>query len=842
MKVMHSKTIEEALEELKSSINGISTQEAEKRLKIYGKNKIELEEESTLKIFIRQFTNPLILILILASFIALYLGDLKDFYFIVGIVFVNGLIGFYQEYKAKTKIKDLLQLSIPKVEVLRDGKVVELSSEDITVGDIIILREGDVIPADVRFIETNNLLVDESLLTGESIPVEKHAEKVLPEDTPIYERENIGYGGTYVVKSVAKAVVFAVGLNTEMGRIYTKLKVKERETPLTRSIRSFSKRLIITLVLILSFIFVIGLIQGRELKTLIMLIIAQLVSSVPEGLPVVITIALVVGAITLYKKKTLIRQLPAVESLGSATFICTDKTGTITENKLKVEKVYSLDNEIIPLVFALCNDSEIEKGDPIETAMLKWLKDNGYDYVDIRGKNLRVKLYPFDTKLKLMASINKVGNKNVLFIKGAFESLEKLAANKEDLEKLRLEHDQMAESGLRVLAFGYQIVDQPVDDITKVKIKLVGLVGFLDPPKQTAIDAVKAAKEAGIRVIMITGDNLKTAVAVAKMVGIHEEGKLAVEGRELEKYTDDELKDLLYNVSVVARSTPEDKYRIVKILQSAGEEVVMMGDGVNDMPAVKAADLGIAMNEGSQATKSVAKMILLERDLSVIVDAIKIGRRISHNLRKVISYLLSTSIGEIFLLFFAVVLALPQPLYATQILWINVVTDGIQDKTLVFSKEESWIFKLKPKTFSVWFIDKIQIFRILYFSILMGLMIVGMFYHLLQTTSLEVAITVTFLSTIFVQWANGWQSVREFPFFYNILENFKANPYIYIATAFVGLPVQVALIYLLPDFLHCVSIPVEYWLYPLSAFMAAFIIIEIRKWFEFFIFKRLYNI
>lgn len=386
MKVMHSKTIEEALEELKSSINGISTQEAEKRLKIYGKNKIELEEESTLKIFIRQFTNPLILILILASFIALYLGDLKDFYFIVGIVFVNGLIGFYQEYKAKTKIKDLLQLSIPKVEVLRDGKVVELSSEDITVGDIIILREGDVIPADVRFIETNNLLVDESLLTGESIPVEKHAEKVLPEDTPIYERENIGYGGTYVVKGVAKAVVFAVGLNTEMGRIYTKLKIKERETPLTRSIRSFSKRLIITLVLILSFIFVIGLIQGRELKTLVMLIIAQLVSSVPEGLPVVITIALVVGAITLYKKKTLIRQLPAVESLGSATFICTDKTGTITENKLKVEKVYSLDNEIIPLVFALCNDSEIEKGDPIETAMLKWLKDNGYDYVDIMRK------------------------------------------------------------------------------------------------------------------------------------------------------------------------------------------------------------------------------------------------------------------------------------------------------------------------------------------------------------------------------------------------------------------------------------------------------------------------
>ncbi|WP_028950517.1 cation-translocating P-type ATPase [Sulfurihydrogenibium subterraneum] len=839
---MHNKSVEEVLKELKSSINGLSTEEAEKRLKIYGKNRIELEEESLLKIFIRQFTNPLILILIVASFIALYMGDLKDFYFIVGIVFINGMIGFYQEYKAKSKIKDLLQLSVPKVEVLRDGKTVELSSEDITVGDIVILREGDVIPADVRFIETNNILVDESLLTGESIPVEKHAEKILPLDTPIYERENIGFGGTYVVKGIGKAVVFAVGLNTEMGRIYSKLKVKERETPLTRAIGNFSKKLIITLIIILSFILVIGLLQGKDLKNLIMLVIAQLVSSVPEGLPIVITIALVIGAITLYKKKVLIRQLPAVESLGSATFICTDKTGTITENKLKVEEIYSLDKDIVPLIFTLCNDSEIERGDPIEIAMLRWLEDNGYDYIDIREKHPRIWLYPFDTKLKLMASIHKVENKNILFIKGAFESLEKLAINKEDVEKLKSKYDQMAESGLRVLAFGYQILDHSIDDINKARINLIGLIGFLDPPKQTAVDAVKAAKQAGIKVIMITGDSLKTAISVAKMVGIHEEGKLTLEGKDLEKYTDEELKNLLYNISVVARSTPEDKYRIVRILQSSGEQVVMMGDGVNDMPAVKAADLGVAMNEGSQATKSVAKMILLERDLSVTVDAIKIGRRISHNLRKTIHYLLSTNIGEILILFFAFILALPQPLYATQILWINLVTDGIQDKPLVLTKEEVWIFKLNPKTFSIWFIDKIQIFRVLYFSTLMGLIIIGIFYYLLKTTFLDVAITLTFLNSIFFQWANGLQSVRELPFFYNVLENFKANPYIFIVTTFIGLPIQVAIIYFFPDFLHCVPISFKDWMYPFLVFVIAFFLIEIRKWFEFLLFKKVYNI
>ncbi|WP_297888233.1 cation-transporting P-type ATPase [Sulfurihydrogenibium sp.] len=840
---MHNKGVEEVLKEVDSSLKGLTSEEAQKRLKVYGKNKIELEEENVLKIFLRQFTSPLIVILILASVIALYIGEAKDFFFIIGIVLINGMIGFYQEYKAKVKIKELLQLSVPTVKVIRDGKIVEISSEDITIGDIVIVKEGDLIPADIRFIETNNVLVDESILTGESIPVEKFAEKVLPEDTPIYERVNIGFGGTYVVKGIGKGVVFAVGLNTEVGRIYSKIKIKERETPLTRTIRSFSKKLLVVIISILLLIFIVGLMQGRDIEKLVMLIIAQLVSAVPEGLPIVITIALVIGAITLYKRKVLIRQLPAVEALGSATFICTDKTGTITENKLTVEKIYSLEDSINHLVFALCNDSDIERGDPIEVAMLRWLENQGYDYINLREKYPRLWLYPFDTKLKLMASIHKVKDEDILFIKGAFESLEKLTENVEDLDSLRKVHDEMAESGLRVLAFGYSKVHGPIQDITKVKIKLIGLIGFLDPPKETAVQAVNAAKKAGINIIMITGDNLKTAKTVAKMVGIHDEGKIALEGKDLEKYDDESLKSLLYKVSVIARATPEDKFRVVRILQSAGEEVVMMGDGVNDMPAVKAADLGIAMNEGSQATKSVAKMVLMERDLSVIVEAIKIGRTISHNLRKVILYLVSTSMGEIVLLFFAFMLALPQPIYATQILWVNLITDGIQDKTLVLSKEEKWIFYLKPKTFSEWFLDKIQLFRVFSFAFFMALLNLAVFLYLLKSDyPLEKAITIVFTGVVFSQWAHGFQIVREQPFFYKPLDNFKNNPYIFLAVIFIGIPLQLSAIYIFPDVLHCTSIELSDWIYPVITFVGIFGFLEIRKWIEFFIFKKLYNI
>lgn len=434
---MHDKTVSEALSYLNSDLEGISQDSAQERIKRYGPNKIEIEEDSVFKILIRQFTSPLIIILLIASVIALYFGEVKDFIFIIIVVLINAGIGFYEEYKAKAKLKELLSLTVPKVEVIRDSKVIEIPADQVTVGDIVILREGDIIPADVRLIESNNLLVDESILTGESLPVEKFADIVLPSDTPLFERKNIGFAGTAVSRGIAKGVVYAVGVNTEMGKIYSKSGLKERETPLSRSIQAFSKRLLITIITLLVFIFFIGILQGRDLENMLMLVIAQLVSAVPAGLPIVITIALVIGAVVLYKKKVLIRQLPAVEALGSATFICTDKTGTITENKLTVNRVFSLKPEINHLLFALANDSDIEKGDPLEIAMLKWLEDQGFDYLSIRENNPRIWLYPFDTKLKLMASVNKVDNRDFLFVKGAFESLEKMALNIDDIDGIK---------------------------------------------------------------------------------------------------------------------------------------------------------------------------------------------------------------------------------------------------------------------------------------------------------------------------------------------------------------------------------------------------------------------
>lgn len=831
---MHDKTVEEVLSLLKTSLDGISEDIAKKNIKIYGPNKLEIEEESLLKLITRQFTSPLIVILIVASFVALYFGEVKDFIFIFLVILINGGIGFYEEFKAKSKLKELLNLTVPKVEVVRSGKVVEISADQLTVGDIVILREGDIIPADIRLIESNNLLVDESILTGESLPVEKFSDMVFPTDTPIFERKNIGFAATAVNRGIAKGVVYAVGLNTEMGKIYSKTGLKDRKTPLSRAINTFSKRLLTIIAILLLAIFLLGVIQGRSIEKLLLLVIAQLVSAVPEGLPIAITIALVVGAVILHKRKVLIRQLPAVEALGSATFICTDKTGTITENKLTVNTVYSLKPQINHLVFALANDSDVERGDPLEIAMLKWLEEQKVDYISIRENNPRVWLYPFDTRLKLMASINKVNDEDFLFIKGAFESLEKLAINSEDIENLKNIHYKMAKSGLRVLAFGYTQIDRIPEDITSLKINLIGLIGFLDPPKQTAIQAVESAKKAGIKVIMITGDNLETSKTVAQMVKIYEEGKVVIEGKDLSKYTDEQLKDILKSASVIARATPEDKYRVVKILQKSGEEVVMIGDGVNDMPAVKLADLGIAMNDGSQATKSVAKMILIERDLSVIVDAIKIGRRISHNLRKVILYLVSTSMGEIILLFFAFLLALPQPLYATQILWINLITDSIQDKSLVLTREEKWIFSLKPQVFSKWFLDKFQLYRIFSFSLFFATVNIILFGYLITNNyPLDVATTIVFNSVVFSQWAHGIQAIREYPFFYNILENFKLNPYIFLLLIFLGIPIQFFGVYVLSDFIHCKPISVKDWIYPIAVFFLCFMFIEIRKWIEY---------
>ncbi len=831
---IYSLPIEEVFKLLGSSPNGLTSKEAEKRLKEYGLNELEEKKESKVVIFLRQFDNPLVYILIVASIITFFMGDYLDSGIIAGIIFINGLLGFFQELKAQASLEALKNLTQTKTTVIRDGKEIDIPVSLVVPGDVVVLGEGDVVPADLRLIESSGLLVDEAILTGESIPVEKEATITLPEKTPIYKRQNVLFKGTVIVRGKGKGIVYATGKNTEIGKIAEKVKEKSPETPLQKSLKNFSKKWIFILFILLSAIFIIGLLQGRDFYTLFLLIVSGLVSSVPEGLPLVVTFILVIGAMRLVKKKTFVKYLPSVETLGSATFIVSDKTGTITEGKLQVKEFYAIDKEKLFLGAALCNDAFDSKGDPLEVALLKWLESEKFNWKEARKKYKRIWEHPFDTKLRLMATLNEIDSKKILFVKGAFESLANIAEN--DILELHKIHDKMAENGLRVIAVGYTEVEKVPDLITDVKIKIVGLVGFLDPPKKGVKDAVTIARNAGIRVIMVTGDNLKTAVAIAKMVNIYQIGDFSVKGEDLKQYSDEELYQVLKRTSVVARATPEDKYRIVKVLQRNKEIVAVTGDGVNDVPALKVADLGIAMGSGSEAAKEVAKMIITDNNLAIIVDAIRYGRSVAINLRKTIYYLMSYSFGSLGLILSAFILNYPIPLYPIQILWINVVTEGVQDKTFAFNKEDINVMKEKPKRPEKVFFDRKQLIDIIFAASIMTIITLSLFITMLEKTEVKHAVAITFTSLIVIQWLHGFQAIISQPFFKNIKKSLTINPYMYLGIL-VGVVLQLLVTYLFPNWLHTMPLTLSDWGIILGTSFIFFAIIEIKKWIEFFIQK-----
>ncbi|QER41926.1 cation-transporting P-type ATPase [Thermodesulfobacterium sp. TA1] len=831
---MHQLTVDEALQRLSASVGGLSQDEVKRRLQFYGPNELKEEKENKLKVFIRQFTSPFILILICAGFLAFFLGDLKDAIVIFGLVLANGLIGFYQELKALASVEALRKLAQAKVRVLRDGREVEVDVRELVPGDVVLLGEGDVVPADLRLISATGLMVDEALLTGESIPAEKIAQVVLKEDTPIHARKNLVFKGTTVVKGKAIALVYATGENTEVGKIAKKMQEKSPESPLIKALGALGKRWVIILVFLLSVLVLIGIHQGREAKTIVFFAIAQLVSAVPEGFPIVVTITLVIGAIRLSRENVLAKYLPSVETLGSATFICSDKTGTITTGKLKVADYVTIDEEKFILACALCNDAELVdgegKGDPLEVSLLEWLKDKEVDYRVLREEYPRVWEEPFDTKKRFMATavIAKEGGID-FYIKGSFESLSKMCEGECPTEFFAI-HDSLAKKGLRVLAFGYARLKDVPKNVDEIRFQILGLMGFLDPPKEGVKEAILQAKKAGIKVIMITGDNLLTARAVAEMVSLHSKNDLTIEGKDLAKYNDDELYEVLKRVSVVARAVPDDKYRIVKVLQSKKEIVVVTGDGVNDVPALKVADLGIAMGSGSQAAKDAAKMIITDNNLAIIVNAIKRGRLIAKNISKVIRYLFSTSVFEVLYNSLAIIMGLPLPLYATQILWINLVTDGAQDKAYPFTKYEGEPMKEKPKKPEKVFLGKEQMFKIVYNGLFMAFSHFFLFKYLVNIYPYEVALTISFTSAAVTQWAVGIQEIGEKPFFKNPVQYMQLNPYIYLGVLIGGL-LQLMAIYAIPHYFHAVILGIRELLYVMFIPVLTFIAIEIRKWF-----------
>ncbi len=824
----HFETLGSLAKQLETSKEGLSHAAVEKNLSVYGLNEIQEKKHNLFILFLAQFKSPLVYVLVVAAVLSLFLGKLHEGLLILLIILINSLIGFWQEVKALSSIKALKKLTESKTQVKRENQIFTISSARLVPGDVIILSEGDIVPADIRLFDTTGVVIDESILTGESVPVQKDANLTLPKETLPYELDNMALSGTTVTKGKAEGFVVFTAEKTYLASIAGKAKEESPDTPLTKALEVFIKKHMFILLIMIALTAILALWQGREGIEVVYLVIAELVSAVPEGLPIVVTLVLTIGAMTLSVRKIYIRHLPSVETLGSATVIASDKTGTITQGKLHVEEVFSLHETFSQTVSALANESIEGKGDPVDTALALWV---GKEYKSIRQKYPRVNLYPFDTKHRLMASSNMIQKEHKIFVKGAFESLKDFATNQKDFETLEKEHDKLASNGLRVIALG--MGEHTTDDIDKWQIEIVGLVGFLDPPKEGVLEAVQTAQKAGVKVMMITGDNPLTAAAVAKSVDIYKEGDLVVTGKELNDMDDDTLEKILPKVTVWARVLPEHKYRIVKTLQKLGEIVAVTGDGANDVPALRAADLGIAMGDGTDAAKSTAKMVLADNNLSVIVDAIKQGRTIASNIRKAIYFLVSTSLDEVILITGAILMALPLPLYPVQILWINLVADSALDKTFPFLKDEEDVMNRAPTKLHKQFLDKVQLLRVLYAALVISLGALFLYVWMLDHYGKESAISTLFTAFVIATWINGLQSLKEHePFFKNIKRSLQINPYIFYGIG-IGLILQLFAIYALSDVFH--TLPLNTESLKMIGLLALWVfgMIEIRKWVEY---------
>jgi len=822
-----SLTVEELFSALHSQPQGLSSQTASERLTIFGKNQLEDDKTNRLLIFFRQFKNLLIYVLFAAAGISILLKELGDFFLIIGIVLINSIVGFWQEAKAETALKALKKLTESKTRVFRDGQLRILFSSEIVPGDCVFLQEGDIVTADIRLIEGSSLMTDESSLTGESVPIGKNSQAIFPPDTPIYSIQNMIWTGTSIVRGQGKGIVAQTGKNTYFAKIAEKAKEASPPSPLSKAINVFAQKYVTSLICLFTIFLMFGyFFQQRSFIDLSYVLIAALVSVVPEGLPLVITLVIIVGAIALSKNKTLIRSLPATSTLGSATVIACDKTGTITEGKLIVKEWISQDLAELQMIAALCNDGYQGTGDPIDLALWRWVESAD----QLRNRYPRKWSYPFDAKTMLMAVVHEIDGQETLLIKGAFEALSKISSVDNEIEK---SFQILLEKGYRVLAFGKGFWNGNTDHHAW-KVKIIGLIGFLDPPKAGVLEAVTKAKEAYIHVMMLTGDHPKTARFIAQEVGIWEEGDTTLTGQEIDLLDDQELAKVLRRTTVLARALPEHKYRIVKTLQSNHEIVAVTGDGINDVPALNAADLGIAMGDGTEAAKAVSEMVITDNNFKIIVDAILQGRVIIDNLRKVLYYLVSTSCQEICLLALSLLAFYPLPMTAVQILWINLVTDGVQDKCFAFIKSEGDVMKQRPQKISQKFFDAPQIFRMIFFGGIVGSFIFTLYVFLKPSLPFQLTSAIIFTCTVTAQWANGIQAQKAAePFFKNIRRSFSINPTIFIGIS-LGITLQAIALYALPKQFKVIPLRIEDWIYPAATFIFAFSVVETRKWVEYF--------
>ncbi len=712
--------------------NGLRSDEALIRKGKHGANKLrEKKKKTTFQRFVDQFKDVMILILIAAAIVSFVVvcaeqnwGELFEPALIVLIVILNAVMGVYQEGKAEKALDALKNMSAPHARVIRDGKEMIIDAAELVPGDIIRLEAGGFVPADARLLHSAGLKSEESALTGESVPSEKDYQAEVKEGAPLGDRHNMVYSGCSITYGTATAVVTATGMDTEMGKIANMLdKEEDGQTPLQQKLAQLGKYLGVVALVACAIVFVVGLANGIPVLEIFMTAVSLAVSAIPEGLPAIVTIVLSIGVQRMVKRNALIRKLPAVETLGSASVICSDKTGTLTQNRMTLTGAYvdghpdfenisnsnTEDVRRLLMFGALCcdgsvvfhGDEEQHIGDPTETAIVLAAHKNGMPKEDLNNKYPRLAEIPFDSDRKLMTTVNKIDGKNVVIVKGAFDMMAPRCVTG-DLETARKVTDAMSENALRVLAVAYKEIDTVPENPTSEELEngltFMGLVGMIDPPRPEVKEAVAVCRRAGIKPVMITGDHVVTASAIAKELGILLPGDRAITGAELDAMTDSELDAQVESISVYARVSPENKIRIVKAWQRKGQVVSMTGDGVNDAPALKAADIGCAMGiTGTDVAKGAADMTLTDDNFATIVDAVREGRGIYANIKKVVGFLLGTNIGEVITVFTAMLLWHKTPLLSMQLLWINLVTDSLPAIALGMEAVESDTMDRKPK-------------------------------------------------------------------------------------------------------------------------------------------------
>lgn len=761
---MYFKNEEDIFKTLNSNIDGLDSKEAKKRLNDYGQNIILNKNKTPLILrFLKQFNDTMIIILLVVAVLLYFYGcfyshEYTDTIVILFVVFINAIVGFIQEEKSALILKDLKKYETSTSKVKRDDKILIINTKELVPGDIIYLESGETVPADIRILRCENLKVDESALTGESIPVQKSAD-VLKENLIIQEQKNMLLLGTNITNGKCTGIVVSTGKNSELGKIALSLNEIDRiETPLQLKIKELSKKITLIVFVILIFIFILALINKYTILEIIMLCSSLAVAAIPEGLPTVITITLSVGISNLAKKKTIVKQMQAVETLGAIDIICSDKTGTITQNKMTVKDEYVIDEKMLNYICALCNDGLIYKdkyvGDPTETCLYDYLYNKKINSLNLRKKCERLLDVPFDSDRKMFTTLNKIDDNVYVLCKGSMDSLiEKVNLSKTQKEEVLDKVKNFSKNALRTLGFAYKKLDYVPKNIKELEkeennLSFAGILGMIDPPRKSVKESVALCKNAGIRPIMITGDGIDTATTIAKDVGIITSDNEAILGSELDKYNDKELEDIVKKYSVYARVNPTHKEKIVFALQSSGKIVAMTGDGVNDAPAIKDAHVGVGMGiTGTDVTKSASDIVLMDDSFSTIVVAIEEGRRIYNNIRNNIVFSLSSNFAEIFTIIIGLFTktTILLPIY---ILFIDLVTDSIPSICLSLEKSEDGIMNKKPRGINKPLFTPFIKASIAFSAIIETLFVVLTYFISLKMYGQETAMSLALLSMV----------------------------------------------------------------------------------------------